>query len=131
MPFTMKSSSTPVPTHLRWVAKGPEGLGETHDITMILLNPEWRTITFFTDVFKLNNKYGDDKEYLEAREQLYLNLKRGTCLAVVEDKSTSEPLSAIAEVTIEPTPVKKGGRKYKFSTNRIDIDPRESLDSEE
>lgn len=130
MSFSMKSAIQPVPTHVKFLSKNPDKVGIVAEITLILLNPEWRTITFFSKEFKLNVKSPSDEAYCTNRENLYKSLKRGTCIANLIDGSNIDLPKFECDVFIEAAPPSKKGRKYKFESNRITIEPSKDENEE-
>jgi len=61
MKFTHEEKKTP--TLRQWVDEAARTPGTRYPIIRVFANDEWRTITFVTDEFKFNIKYGDKKEY--------------------------------------------------------------------
>lgn len=121
MAFNRKDSIIPIPTHMKFVMNNPDEIGKEFNINLILLNSEWKAITFFTSTFKYNLKCSSAEEFLEYRDELYKNLKRGFCKATIKDLSTLEPKTFQVDLTIDSIPESKGGRKYELGKNRVSI----------
>lgn len=130
MSFKAKSSNQPTPTHVRWAANNKDKFGESFEIVLVLVNPEWRTLTFFAKEFKVNFKLDSDESFLAKRDELYKSFKRGYVFASLKDSSTIEPLNYEVDIDLEAKPESQGGRKYNLGKNRIDIEPS-NLSTEE
>lgn len=126
MPFKRKETVTSVPTHLRWIVKNPENVGKEFEIVTILLNQEWKTITFFTSDFKFNLKAESIEEFLETKDDLYKSLKRGYCKASLKDETNLEEKQYTCSINIDSIPESKGGRGYELGKNRISIKASEA-----
>ena len=123
MGFSYKDTTTPLPTHMKFISNNPIEIGNLWEISLILLNPEWKAITFFTDSFKYNIKCQTDEAFCDTRDEIYKSLKRGYCVANISDTSSVEPKKFEVEIELESCPESKGGRKYSLAKNRISIEP--------
>lgn len=123
MAFKKTETTTPVPTHLKWIVSHPEQEGSIHEINLILINPEWKTLTFFSEAFKYNMKLSSDEEFLATRDELYKSMKRGFVKANLKDKSVIASKTYEVEIYIDATQPDKGGRKYELGKNRVSIQP--------
>lgn len=61
-----------VPTFKQYIKLSDSIDDRLHPITLVLCSEEWRTITFFTEEFKLNHKVANEKEY----NTLYRNVSK-------------------------------------------------------
>lgn len=122
MAFKSKESTVAVPTHLKWIVANPELKGSTHDIVTILRNAEWKTVTYFTETFKLNVKMRTDDDYCKYVDEMIKVFKRGYVKATITDSSDLEKKRYEADVFIDAMSQEKGGRHYEFGKNRITID---------
>lgn len=123
MGFKKTSTHVAVPTHLKWIVANPGKVGNEFEIVTILMNEEWKTITFFSHDFKFNLKCSTDQEYTVTNDDLYKAFKRGSVKAILKDETNLEERKYTCSIDIEPLSPEKGGRKYKFGTYRISIEP--------
>ena len=128
MGFSHKDTTTPIPTHMKFIQQNPVEIGGIWNINLILLNADWKAITFFTDSFKYNIKAKTDEEFCNLRDSLYKSLKRGYCVAKITDTSSLEPKKFEVDVQIDSAPESKGGRRYELGKNRITILPETPLE---
>jgi len=124
MSFKFKDTAAPIPTHMKFITQNPESIGKTFDINLILLNSDWKAITFFTEEFKFNLKSSTAEEFVEYKDSLYKSLRRGFCKAEIIDTSKIDPKTFQVEVVIDSMSEDKGGRKYELGKNRISIAPK-------
>lgn len=129
MAFKRQESAISVPTHLKWIVQNPDKQGIEVDVTLILINDEWRSFTFFTEEFKLNVKEDTDEEFLATRDELYKSLKRGYCIAKLTDKSNIDAKEYTCDITLDSISEAKGGRKYELGKKSIRIAKRVKSDS--
>lgn len=45
------------PTYKQYAGSTEYSEGSKHEVELVLVNPEWKTLTFFSDAFKLSFKY--------------------------------------------------------------------------
>lgn len=61
MKLTQESKQTP--TYRQYVLSSEFVVGSKHEVDLVLLNPEWKSITFFGEAFKLSFKYKTNDEF--------------------------------------------------------------------
>lgn len=61
----LTSEIRPTPTFKQYVASGECTIPSVHPVRQVLVNIDWKTITFFSEEFKLNFKYSTKEEYVK------------------------------------------------------------------
>lgn len=78
----------PTPTFKQYVDSGEATIPSEHTVQRILVNVDWKTITFFSDEFKLNYKLPTKEEYVKAvRNIKKLLSKPCQCRLEIESKT--------------------------------------------
>lgn len=61
MKLTQESKQTP--TYKQYASSEEYTEGSQHLVEIVLVNPDWKSITFFADSFKLSFKYKQNEEF--------------------------------------------------------------------
>jgi len=82
------SEVKPIPTFKAYIDSGEFTVGAMHDITLVLYNEDWKTITFFAEAFKLNHKVKNSEEFNKLYRSVSKVLNK-ECKAFLEVESTT------------------------------------------
>jgi len=86
MKFTVEQK--PTPTFKQYVDSGEATIPSKHSVERIMCNVDWKTITFFSEAFKLNLKLPSKDEYLKTVKKVTSVLNKDCkCALEIESKS--------------------------------------------
>lgn len=81
----------PTPTFKQYVDSGEATIPSVHLVGKVLVNIDWKTITFFTDDFKLNYKLPTKDEYLKTlRKVKQIISKPCQCRLEIQSKTVCD-----------------------------------------